>query len=78
MMKNGLNLTQQAKLDDLLRNLISLNSEIEGFRVYQTLTFSNQIREMAAKIKRERIISKIRKILKESTTIPIGIQEFLR
>nr|AGQ20154.1 AsIV-cont00039-ORF1 [Apophua simplicipes ichnovirus] len=78
MKKYGLSSAQQTKLDDLVRDLNRLNAEIESFRVHQTLTFTNEIRSMAANIKRKRVIKKMQRLLKKSTIDPMDITKTLQ
>lgn len=77
MIRNGLNQDQQAKLDDLIFNLNSLNADLRYFGACKKLTFSEKIQKMASIMKRKRLVNKMRKLVKECRTIPVHMQEAL-
>nr|AGQ20171.1 AsIV-cont00055-ORF1 [Apophua simplicipes ichnovirus] len=54
MIRNGLNQAQQAKLDDLIAKLISLNADLRYLRACQHLTIRQKIEKMVITRKKKK------------------------
>lgn len=77
MIRSGLDMDQQAKLDDLVEALVSINAHLRYFEVSGRLTFREKVDEVVSVMRRRKIIRKMRTLIGESQQIPLHIKNAL-